>query len=161
MNSINQLFEHRLKDLYSAETQSLASLPDMADSANDKALEQVFRAHFEETKEHKCRIEGICRELNLSPSGDSCKAMEVLLKETQTLIFSFGNPYFMDTGLIAQAQRMVHYEISAYRTAARFAKQLGHVKVATVLQKSLNEEYAFERRLNTLAENSVNDMAMA
>ena len=51
MKTLNDLFEHKLKDLYSAEIQLLAALPDIVEHANDKRLKQAFENHLEETKE--------------------------------------------------------------------------------------------------------------
>jgi len=66
----------------------------------------------------------------------------------------------MDAGLIAEAQRVEHYEISGYGTVVRYAIELGHDDVAVKLQKMLDEEYAADEKLNKLAENRLNQKAM-
>lgn len=83
MKTLQELFEHQLKDLFSAETQLVAALPKMMEKANDKLLKEAFENHLKETKEQKSRIEKICRELNISPSGETCRAMEGLIKEAK------------------------------------------------------------------------------
>lgn len=67
----------------------------------------------------------------------------------------------MDAGLIAEAQRVEHYEISGYGTAVRFAKELGHLDIAKMLQETLNEEYDADNALDKLAENRLNKKAIA
>lgn len=161
MKNLEELFEHQLKDLYSAENQLLEALPKMAENANDKKLKQAFKDHLEETKEQKSRIESICRELNISPSGETCQAMKGLIKEAEGFIEEAETDDVMDAGLIAEAQRVEHYEISGYGTAVRYAKELGHTEIADQLQTSLDEEYAADNKLDKLAEGRLNEEAIS
>ncbi|AYN67608.1 ferritin-like domain-containing protein [Euzebyella marina] len=160
MKNLKQLFVHQLKDLFSAEKQLLEALPKMVENASDSQLKKAFENHFEETKVQLKRIEEICREMNISPSGEKCKAMEGLIKEAEGFIKEAAGDDVMDAGLIAEAQRVEHYEISGYGTAVRYAKELGHPEIAKKLQETLNEEYAADEKLNQLAENRVNREAM-
>jgi len=160
MKTLHDLFENQLKDLYSAETQLLTALPALLEKANDKRLQQAFENHFEQTKQQKSRIETICRELNIAPSGVTCKAMEGLIKETEHFIEGVKDDELMDVGLIAGAQRIEHYEISGYGTAVRFAKELGHRDIAKILQETLDEEYDADNALDKLAENRMNKKAI-
>ncbi|SIS42822.1 Ferritin-like metal-binding protein YciE [Zobellia uliginosa] len=160
MKTLNDLFEHKLKDLYSAEIQLLAALPDIVEHANDKRLKQAFENHLEETKEQKSRIETICRELNITPSGETCQAMKGLIKEAKQFIGQAENDELMDVGLIAEIQRVQHYEISGYGTVVRFAKELGYRQIAKTLQETLNEEYDADNVLEKLAETRLNKKAI-
>ena len=83
MKNLQDLFEHELKDLYSAESQLAEALPKMAKKANDSKLQKAFEKHLEETKNHKKRIEEICDKLGVKPSGETCKAMKGLIAETE------------------------------------------------------------------------------
>ncbi|WP_276167374.1 ferritin-like domain-containing protein [Zobellia alginiliquefaciens] len=161
MKNLEQLFEHQLKDLFSAENQLLDALSKMADKATDSNLKKAFEDHLEETKVQKKRIEEICKEFNLSPSGEKCKAMEGLIKEAQDFMEEVEDEDVLNAGLIAEAQRVEHYEISGYGTAIRYAKELGHKDVAKKLQETLDEEYAADNKLNKLAESRLNKSAMA
>ncbi len=160
MKTLNDLFEHQLRDLYSAETQLLAALPNIVEHANDKRLKQAFENHLEETKEQKSRIENICRELNITPSGETCQAMKGLINEAKNFIDKAQGDELMDVGLIAEIQRVQHYEISGYGTAVRFAKELGYREIAKTLQETLNEEYDADNTLEKLAETRLNKKAI-
>ncbi len=161
MKNLEELFEHQLKDLYSAETQLIDALPKMVKAAHDAQLKKAFEGHLEETKTHKDRIEEICKELSIKPTGEKCKAMEGLIKEAQSMIEEKADPEVKDAGLIAEAQRVEHYEISGYGTAVRFAKELGHDSIAKKLQKTLDEEYNADQKLDDLAEKRLNKKAKA
>ncbi|MGC1473010.1 MAG: ferritin-like domain-containing protein [Psychroserpens sp.] len=159
MKNLKELFEHQLKDLYSAESQLVDALPKMVNNASDEKLKKSFENHLKETKEHKSRLEEICKSLDIKPDGENCKAMEGLIKEAESFIKEADNDDIMNVGLIAEAQRVEHYEISGYGTAVRFAKELGHNDIAKKLQKTLDEEYNADNKLDKLAENRLNEKA--
>lgn len=159
MKNLEDLFEHQLKDLYSAESQLVDALPKMIKASHDSKLKKAFEGHLEETKDHKKRLEEICKELSIKPTGEECKAMKGLVKEAESMIDEKADPDVKDAGLIAEAQRVEHYEISGYGTAVRFAKELGHDSIAKKLQKTLDEEYNADKKLNDLAEKRLNEKA--
>ena len=160
MKTLEDLFEHQLKDLYSAESQLIKALPKMAKSAKDDKLKKAFEGHLEETKEQKKRLEEICKELKISPKGETCKAMEGLIKEAEDFIKEKKDDDVHNAGLIAEAQRVEHYEISGYGTAVRYAKELGHKDIAAKLKKTLDEEYGADEKLNKMAEGRLNKKAI-
>lgn len=159
MKNLKELFEHQLQDLYSAEDQLTKALPKMVKNAADEKLKKAFEDHLEETKEHKKRLQEICKELDIDPDKETCKAMEGLIKEAEGFIKEVKDDDVKNAGMIAEAQRVEHYEISGYGTAVRYAKELGHKEIAKKLQKTLDEEYNADKLLNDLAEKRLNDKA--
>lgn len=160
MKTLEDLFEHQLKDLYSAENQLIKALPKMIDNATDDKLKKAFQSHLEETKKQKERLEEVCEMLDIDPKGETCKAMEGLIKEAESFIKEKKDDDVNNAGLIAEAQRVEHYEISGYGTAIRYAKELGHKKIADILKKTLDEEYGADDKLNDMAENRLNRKAI-
>ncbi|MBC8770051.1 ferritin-like domain-containing protein [Arenibacter sp. BSSL-BM3] len=156
MKNLKELFEHQIKDLYSAETQLLKALPKMVKNASDSELKKAFESHLDETKEQKTRLEKIGQQLDIELGDEKCKAMEGLIKEAESFMDEAEDDDVMDAGLIAEAQRVEHYEISGYGTAVRYAKELGHKKIAEELQKTLDEEYNADNKLDKLAEGRLN-----
>ncbi len=156
LKNLNDLLEHQLKDLYSAETQILNALPKMANKATDPKLKEAFNKHLEETQEQKERLVKACDLLGIKPEGETCKAIEGLIKEASSFMEEDAEDAVMDAGLIAEAQRVEHYEISGYGTAHRYAKQLGHTEVADLLAKTLEEEKDTDEKLNDLAIEKIN-----
>ncbi|HKJ47989.1 MAG TPA: ferritin-like domain-containing protein [Christiangramia sp.] len=159
MKDLKELFEHQLKDLFSAESQLIKALPKMAKNSHDEKLKKAFESHLEETKEHKSRLEVICKELNISPNGETCKAMKGLIEEAEDFLKEDASEEVRDAGLIADAQRVEHYEIAGYGTVVRYAKELGHKDIAAKLQKTLDEEYDADNKLDKLAEGRLNKKA--
>jgi len=160
MKNLEELFEHQLQDLHSAEDQLVKALPKMVEKATDSKLKKAFENHLEETKEHKKRLEEICKELDIDPNKETCKAMKGLLTEASDFMKEVKDKEVMDAGIIAEAQRVEHYEISGYGTAVRYAKELGHKEIAKKLQKTLDEEYGADDLLTKIAESRLNKKAM-
>lgn len=159
MKDLKELFEHQLKDLYSAESQLIKALPKMVKNAHDKKLKEAFEGHLEETREHKERLSEICKELGIKPTGETCKAMKGLIEEAEDFLKEDASEEVRDAGLIADAQRVEHYEISGYGTVVRYAKELGHKDIARKLQETLDEEYNADNKLDKLAESRLNKKA--
>lgn len=159
MKNLEELFEHQLKDLYSAENQLLKALPKMAENATDAKLKKAFEEHLKETEKHKSRLEEVCTELDIDPKGETCKAMKGLIKEADDFMKEVKDKEVKDAGMIAEAQRIEHYEISGYGTAVRYAKELGHKDIAKKLQLTLDDEYKADKTLNDMAEKRLNKKA--
>lgn len=145
--SLEKLFEEQLKDLFSAEKQLVKALPRMAKAASGEALREAFTSHLEETKGHVERLEEISKKIKVKLSGKKCKAMEGLIEEGKEAIEADGPEGVIDAALIAAAQRVEHYEISAYGTVRTLAEVLDYKDVAIVLQKTLDEESAADEKL--------------
>jgi len=76
------------------------------------------------------------------------------------MIGAKGDPEVKDAALIAAGQRVEHYEMSGYGTARTFAQRLGLTQAANLLQQTLNEEAAADKKLTAIAESSVNRQAV-
>jgi ferritin-like metal-binding protein YciE len=128
----------------------------MAEAAESKDLRASFEKHLEQTQTHIQRIEEICKDLKIEPSGKTCAGMGGLIKEGEEVIESDMELEPKQAALIGAAQRVEHYEIAAYGTARAHAKQLGYVKAFDVLTETLNEEKETDQRLTHVAENRAN-----
>jgi ferritin-like metal-binding protein YciE len=160
LQSLEDLFVDELKDLYSAESQIVKALPKLAKAASSSELQDAFRSHLEETKEHVERLQQIFDDIEISPKGKKCKGMAGLLAEGEEMINAdTDSDAVRDAGLIAAAQRVEHYEIAAYGVACTFAKMLGNESAATRLHQTLDEEAKADRKLSDLAVNGINSEA--
>ena len=159
LNSMNDLLEYELRDLYSAETQLLQALPKMAEAASDTSLKEAFENHLQETQDQQRRLDQIGESLGVDLKGETCQAMQGLIKEGQEVIEMQGDSEVKDAALIAAAQRVEHYEIAGYGAAYHFAKQLGKEQVQELLEQTLVEEKEANSKLSHLALESINQEA--
>jgi len=156
LDSLENLFVHELKDLLSAEKQLVKALPKMAKGAASEALKEAIEDHLEQTKTHVERLETIFENLGKAARAEHCKAMEGLIEEGSDLLEEEGEPMVKDAALIGAAQRVEHYEISAYGTARTIAELLGNREAVTLLQQTLDEEKETDEKLTELAMSEVN-----
>jgi len=154
--SLQTLYEHELKDLYSAEKQILEALPKLIDAATNPDLKASLTEHRAITEKQVERLDQIYQELGKSPESEKCKGMEGLLKEGDKAIEEFKDSDVLDAAIIAAAQRVEHYEIAGYGCARTYANMLGLGEQAELLQTTLNEEGEADHRLTDLAEECVN-----
>jgi len=67
----------------------------------------------------------------------------------------------LNAALIAAAQAVEHYEITRYGTLVAWAKLLGRNDVAKVLNMTLKEEKATDKKLTGIAKRKINRKAAA
>ena len=161
LDSLEKLFLEELKDVYNAERQILRALPKMAKTAESPELKQAFTKHLKETEGQVQRLERIFRELGQAARGKKCKGMEGLLEEGKEVLEDEGEPAVIDAALIASAQRVEHYEIAAYGCLRTYAQLLGYSQAEQLLQQTLEEEEAADRKLTELGESGINEAAAA
>ena len=160
LDSLKKLYLEELRDLYSAETQLVKTLPKMAKGASSAELKQAFESHLEQTKEHVERLDEIFPQLDEKSTGKTCKAMKGLIEESSEMLAQEGDESVIDAGLIGAAQRVEHYEIAAYGTVRTFANLLGEDEAVELLEQTLDEEAETDKELSELAEGIVNKEAL-
>ncbi|MCA9261422.1 MAG: ferritin-like domain-containing protein [Planctomycetales bacterium] len=161
LDSLEKLYVHELKDLYSAENQLLDALPAMIEAASDVGLKEALQEHMEETRHQVERLEKVFAGLDFEPGGHKCAAMEGLIKEGKSLLSSEIEPHVLDAAIVAASQRIEHYEMAGYGVARTYAEKLGYQQAADLLQETLNEEGLANQKLTRLAERKLNFLAMS
>ena len=151
LESLQDLYIHELKDLYSAETQLIKALPKMAKAATNPKLVKAFQTHLDETEEHAKRLEKILKSHDETTRGPKCKGMEGVIAEGAEMIEEDAEDEVRDAGLISAAQRVEHYEMAGYGTARTYAELVGDDKDAELLQETLDEESDTDLKLSALA----------
>jgi len=107
--------------------------------------------------ELKSLIEGY----DANPRGEHCRGMEGLVAEARAhgVEADFTDEAVRDASIIAQYQRMTHYGISGYGTAAAFARRLGLEEDAGVLARCLEDTRGGDRKMTAIASGEVNRAA--
>jgi ferritin-like metal-binding protein YciE len=159
INTLEDLLTDELKDLYSAENQITKALPKMAKTTQSHELRSAFEEHLRQTENQIKRLERACNELGITPKGKKCVGMEGVIEEGKEIMMNGSEPNALEAGLIGAAQKVEHYEIAAYGTAAAHARQLGFNTVAQLLDQTLEEEKMTDEKLTKLAETQVNVQA--
>ncbi len=153
LETLHQLFIDELQDLYSAEQQITEALPKMAEKASSPELRTAFDTHLRQTQNQLRRLDRIFDQIpDIDRDDKTCKGIKGIIDENEKLIKDAKDSDVRDAGMIAGAQRVEHYEISAYGTARTYAQLLGRQEWARLLQETLDEEKETDRLLNGIAE---------
>jgi ferritin-like metal-binding protein YciE len=145
LNNLNDVLMDHLRDLYDAEKHLVRALPKMAKAADSEELGDAIRDHLEQTKQHVERLEQVFEAFGEKPRAKACKAIRGLIEEGGEAAAEEGS--LSDLAIIAAAQKVEHYEISAYGTAKAWAEKLGNSRAADLLDKTLEEEKSADLKL--------------
>jgi ferritin-like metal-binding protein YciE len=154
--TLKDLFIHSLSDIANAERQLTKALPRLARAATDPKLAAAFKMHLEETRGQIERIDQLVEAGGFRLKRIKCAAMEGLVEEGEEVIAEIAKGPVLDAALIGAAQKVEHYEIASYGTLIAFARHLGLDDAIPLLQATLDEEKATDRKLTVLAEEEEN-----
>jgi len=159
IKTMEDLFVHTLRDIYYAENQIVKALPEMIEKATDPQLKQGFQSHLRETENHVKRLEQVFNITGKKAQGVDCPAIDGIIEEANEVVGEVEKKPVLDAALIAAAQAVEHYEMTRYGTLIAWAKQLGKNEVVTLLNQTLDEEKAADKKLTSMAESQINRKA--
>ena len=159
LDSLEELMQDELKDIYDAEKQLTKALPKLAKKATSSELKSAFEEHLQQTERHVERIEEVFEQLGLPARGKKCEGMQHLIAEGEDMIGEAEDDATRDAVMIASAQKVEHYEIASYGTLRTWANLLGKPEVAALLEETLEEEKDTDQNLTNIAENFINEAA--
>lgn len=151
IQTMEQIFVEEIRDLYDAEKQLTRALPKMAKASNSQELKAAFTEHLEVTKGQIARLEQVFEMLEQKARSKPCKAMKGLIEEGQEQMETNADAPIKDLALIGAAQKVEHYEIAGYGTVRTMAQQMGRKDVAQLLEETLREEEATDKKLTQVA----------
>ncbi len=162
--NLRHLLEEQIQDLYNAETRYADYLTRMSLSSKDEDLKGKFDHVKDGTADNIEKLISICDMLGIPPTGVKCEAMAGLLREAQETEEEYSNGSVKDAALIANAQRIAHYEIAGFGTASAFANKLGLDNVSETLTEMAEQSGAIDKKFTKIATGSwlnpgVNDAA--
>lgn len=156
IDSMTELLVAEMRDLYDAEKRLTKAIPRMARKASNSALKAALTDHLKETQNQVRRLEQAFRQLGEKPRAKACAGMRGIVEEgDEHVAEEYGDPSLRDTMIIGSAQRVEHYEMAAYMGAISHARLLGLDEVKDLLEETLAEEQAADKKLMAIAEGSV------
>lgn len=157
---LKSLFVNELKDIYYAEGQAIDALGEQADATTTDEVRNAFLMHQEESRNQRVRLERVFDSLGISVDEGSCDAIDGLADDCRRVVSNTeSGSLTRDAGLIMAAQKVEHHEIASYGSMVTLAKVLGFNEAAQLLQQTLDEEKAADKKLTQLAESFINNRA--
>ena len=158
--TLHDAFIDELRDSYDGEKQLTKALAKLAKAATSPPLREAFKAHLEETQGQIERLEQVFELLEEKARGKHCDGIAGIVEEGKSIMEEDFDETTMDACLIAAGQRAEHYEMAAYGTLVAWANAMGHTEAAKLLQQTLDEEKAADKKLSGLAEGGINQGAV-
>jgi ferritin-like metal-binding protein YciE len=159
--TLRTLLEHELHDLWSAEQQIIAALPEMISAAKSEELRRALQHHLERTRIHAERLDLIYKQCGIKPLQKTSSGVDGIIRAGRTMVSQQTDDDVRDAAIIDAAQHVEHYEIAGYGCARTFARQLDDDRSAELLQQTLDEEGDANKRLTSIAEAGINEAATA
>lgn len=153
LDSLEDVFNLLLSDIYHVELELLTAIPAMAKKAKSEELKEGLRRHLEETKEQVKRLEQAFNILGIVPKRvDWNASVHALFEKGASFLHANTTSAPLDAAIIVIAQRVEHFEIATYGSLIEFCKVLDHVEVRKLLEETIKEEYNADKALNKVAE---------
>ena len=156
--SLMDLYIDELKDLWSANDQMARALKKIAKNASNEDLQQLLVEAPEGISEHTAMLKELITSHDEKVSKEHCKGMEGLAAEAikHTIEEAPDKGPLLDVAIITQFQRMTHYGITGFGTAAALAKALGLDEDAEQIWDAVAEMYDTDEIMSRVAEEAVN-----
>jgi ferritin-like metal-binding protein YciE len=151
MSTIEELFEHELKDIYGGETALLEALEQMAAESSDREIKKGFQQHRKETQGQLKRLDKVFKILGQKAEAETCPGIEGLIKEKKTFMKERPTEDLLEFYNIGAAQKVERYEITSYEGLIDMADKLGLSDAVELLEQNLQEEEATLNKLKAIA----------
>ena len=140
---LRDLYTDELKDLWSANDQMKRLLKKIASKISDGDLKEMVQKSQDGIEQHTAVLKELIEAQDEKVSKEHCKGMEGLVTEAAKHVVEEGpgKGPLLDAVIIAQYQRMSHYGIAGFGTAAAYAKALGLKDDAKKLSAATKEIY--------------------
>ena len=161
ITTFKDMYIAELQELVSVEEQLVEALRRAAEMASNPSLKSALISHSEQALAQRERLMIILGKHGANPKAHIDQGMQALILETEKMLTMLKGDDLRDAGLIASVQKLEHYEIAAYGTAAALAGQLGLRDEQGILHNSLEEEKQTDVLLTQLAKTQVNQDALA
>lgn len=163
--TLKDILGEQTRDLYNAESTYLSFLSEMDHVIENDDLHQKISEIALGSRKNIADLEAVCDELDIPPQGIQCHAMAGLLREAKETTQEYKSGAVKDAALIANAQRIAHYEIAGFGTAKAFASELNFSKASKLFKEMLERACEIDKALTKIATGSwlssgINDRAV-
>ncbi|MDB6010367.1 MAG: hypothetical protein JWL65_2617 [Gammaproteobacteria bacterium] len=159
IDSLHTLYVSELQELRSAEAQLQSLLRSLTGSFQSSALDQVLRGYATDIEARTSGLDAIIASLGGSPRGHTDRAMRALIGETRRMT-RVRSTHVRGAALVASLQRLIHFKIAGYGTAATYATMLPRPGDAQLLHGYVERDKEVDNELTALAKAMVNPEAL-
>ena len=151
---LKDVYADELRDLWSANDQMCKIVLTMADKAHDKKLKSALQKSVKDIAGHAEVLKTLLSAADETVEKEHCRGMEGLVKEATKHVTKEApeSGELLDIVIIAQYQRMSHYGLAGFGTAAAYATALDMTDHATKLHAIVADIHKGDDYASKLAE---------
>ncbi|MEE7457389.1 hypothetical protein MPAR168_04885 [Methylorubrum populi] len=155
-DSLKDVYLDEMKDLWSANDQMTRAVQQLSEQASDPELKQMLKDSVGGIAKHTDVLKRLIEENGGQTSPEHCKGMEGLVAEAlkHGIKEAPSDGRLRDVQIIAQYQRMSHYGLAGFGSAAAYAKALGKTDQENRLKSAVSEIYRVDEVASRLAESA-------
>ena len=152
--TLKEVYTDEIKDLWSANEQMLKILPELTAGVHDAKLKGHFTQAATGIKKHNETLKQLLKDAGEHAETEHCKGMEGLVREAQKHAIKQAphDADLHDVVIIGQYQRMCHYGITGFGSAAAIARALGMKDHVTRLESIVRDIYGADDLASQLGE---------
>ncbi len=151
MQSIQDLFQFELGDMYDAEQRILQMLPQMANECSNGQVKSALQHHEQQTRQHVQNLEQCFQALGTSPQRNTCHAIAGLKQEHDTFVKEQPSENMLMMFDLGGAAKTEQYEIASYRGLIEKANLMGQKECARLLQQNLSQEEEMAQKIEQMS----------
>ena len=141
--NLKEMYVEELKDLWSANDQMTKAVKSISEHVADKKLKQMLEQSVSGVQEHVTTLKSLIEEAGGEVSKEHCKGMAGIVKEAQKHAIDEApeDEELRAVAVISQYQRMSHYGLAGFGSAASYASALGMKDAAAKLKDIVKSIY--------------------
>ena len=152
MNTAREFFVHELQDMLDAELKLVQALGEQAEESTRPECQKAFSQHQQQTAKQAERLQEVFSILGEEPEETECKGIKGLIEEHDSFKEEGPSPDLLDMFNNGAAIKVERYEMSAYESLIRLARQLGvSAKAERLLNQNLKEEQQTLKKIEMLS----------
>jgi ferritin-like metal-binding protein YciE len=152
-SKLKEVYADELNDLWSANDQMAKVVKVMSQKAHDPKLKQALEKSITGINKHAETLKELLKDAGEEAEMDYCRGMHGLIKEATKHMTKHApeDKHLLDLVIIAQYQRMSHYGLAAFGSAAAYANALGMKDYYTKLSHVVTDIYKGDEYATALA----------
>ena len=160
--SLKEVYIDEIKDLWSANDQMQRLMKSLSEKASDRKLKDLLMKSAAGIGKHTEALKSVLEGAGSNVGKEHCRGMEGLVEEAKKHALEADlKPAMRDLVIIAQYQRMSHYGLAGFGTAAAYAEALGEKDAAAKLKAIVKDIYTADEYTSQLAEQAERAAAKA
>ena len=152
--SLKEVYADEIKDLWSANEQMAKTLGQLTEGVHDDKLKQYLAKSVTGIRKHNETLKELLKDAGETAEPEHCKGMEGLCAEAikHGVKEAPKDGELRDIVVIGQYQRMCHYGITGFGSAAAVAKALGMKEHESKLKGIVSDIYGADELSSQMGE---------